>query len=304
MPTNPKDPARVKSRRRLFILFALLITALSGGAFTYLFLATAPLSPPRPTAPQPAAPRLEQAAPPSLPPAALSQEPAQARLAIIIDDIGNSKATAVKLMALELPLSFSILPHRPYSKTLARRAEELGKDVLLHLPMEPVDQQWNAAPDRGTLFLSMPEEAIAATLIDDVLAIPRIIGINNHMGSKFTESRQAMTFLLAAIRSLPPELQQPEPLFFIDSLTSAKSVGYQLAREMNIKTARRNVFLDNDRVPSQILQQLRRLVSSAKRNGQAIGIGHPYPETFEVLRDAQAYLKQEVQLVPVHELIQ
>lgn len=302
MSQNKKSRRSPGSRWFSFLLVALLFTALAGGFFSYILIKKAPVAPPLKPEKKSVHPMTRQNIPPPvLPQPTPLPAPGKAKLAIIIDDIGNNRVTAEKIMDLDMPLSFSVLPHSPFSKVLARRAEQQGRDVLLHLPMEPADKKWNPGPD--TLFTDMSEQVILATLLDAIEATPMLIGINNHMGSKFTASKNSMTLFLRALQTVTTQRQQPTPLFFIDSLTSAESVGYQLAGEMGIKTARRNIFLDNDRAPAKISKQLRRLVATAKRNGQAIGIGHPHNETYEVLRDAQNFLQQEVQLVPIHQLV-
>lgn len=214
------------------------------------------------------------------------------RLAIIIDDIGDTKKIAEQIIALDLPLAFSILPHTPHANHLASQAKARGRDLLVHLPMEASDSKWTHGP--GTLLLSMSKEELVSTINQDLDTPYRAIGINNHMGSKFSEDPVAMRVLLHSIKA--------RGLFFIDSLTSLNSVGYTLARDLGVKTAKRDIFLDNEQDQTKIMTQIGKLIGLAQRHGSAIGIGHPYPATLEALRASQERLSREVTMVPVHEL--
>jgi len=214
------------------------------------------------------------------------------RLAIIIDDIGDTKKIAEQIIALDLPLAFSILPHTPHANHLASQAKARGRDLLVHLPMEASDSKWTHGP--GTLMLAMSKDELISTINQDLDTPYRAIGINNHMGSKFSEDPVAMRVLLNSIKS--------RGLFFIDSLTSINSVGFTLARDLGVKTAKRDIFLDNEQDQTKIMAQIGKLIGLAQRHGNAIGIGHPYPATLEALRASQTRLTQEVTMVPVHEL--
>lgn len=122
------------------------------------------------------------------------------------------------------------------------------------------------------------------------------MGINNHMGSRFTRDGRAMGDFMTLVRG--------SGLFFVDSLTSPASVGYSLAREMGVKTGRRQVFLDNVREEAQITAQLHQLLAIAERQGGAIGIGHPYPQTLAALRAASPEIRARARMVAVGQLVQ
>ena len=190
------------------------------------------------------------------------------------------------------PLSFAFLPGAPNTEKLAAKAARLGRDVLVHLPLEPLNADINPGP--GALRVNMTKEAILSVLKKDLGLVPDACGVNNHMGSKFTADKKAMSIVLGEIKR--------RGLFFVDSVTTNKSVAYALAQEMGIPSAARSVFLDDDHSPSDIKKELRHLVLLAKRNGSAIAIGHPFPDTEKVLRDELPSLRKEVLLVPVHTL--
>jgi hypothetical protein len=141
----------------------------------------------------------------------------------------------------------------------------------------------------------MDPETVRRVLLQDLQAVPNAIGINNHMGSRFTASSQAMRILLTLVRE--------RDLFFLDSVTASQSVGYDLAQEMGIKAARRTVFLDNDQNPDKIRAQLDLLVRLAGEHGQAVGIGHPYPATVEALRKYQSQLRSRTEMVGLSRLV-
>ena len=225
---------------------------------------------------------------------ASKKQPFVARVAIVIDDIGNQNKLAAGIMDLDLNLSFSFLPYRPFTKILEQKAVGLGRDVLLHLPMEPLDHKWN--PGKGALLLSMSKANILATLAGDLAQVPMAVGVNNHMGSGFTENRRGMRIFLSGLRH--------KNLFWLDSLTTARSVGFEMAREIGLTTAKRDVFLDNIQKSAKIIIQLNKLLHVARRQGYAIGIAHPHPETLKALKRYQYTLRQEVKLVGIHEIMQ
>lgn len=232
------------------------------------------------------------------PPAEIDSKPYKTpfkpKIAIIIDDIGNQKKLAIALMNLDLNLSFSVMPFRPFSRELALKAAALHHDVLLHLPMEPHNmRRWN--PGRGALLLSMSQGEMGRILDQDLRELPMVIGVNNHMGSKFTENIPAMTYVLKILKA--------RHLIWLDSLTSPKSVGFRLGRKLGLRTARRDVFLDNTQSAAAITAQLNKLIKLADRRGYAIGIAHPHPSTLKALRLNHERLKQQVILVGLQQLI-
>ena len=213
-------------------------------------------------------------------------------LAIVIDDMGYQQQIDEELLHLNLNLSFAFLPYGPHTPGQVELAKRLGREVILHLPMEPTDRHWNPGPGALTLAMSSAERAKVFAL--DLARVAPAVGINNHMGSRFTSDQAAMQDFLALARD--------RGLFFLDSLTSQDSLGYSLAREMGVKACRRQVFLDNVRNQARIIGQIRELLVAAERQGWAVGIGHPYPETLAALRAAGPEIMGRVQLVGVSRL--
>ncbi|MBI3599790.1 MAG: divergent polysaccharide deacetylase family protein [Nitrospinae bacterium] len=229
------------------------------------------------------------------PPPLVKEEQGGIKVAIIIDDLGWNKDIADELLNIAAPISFSILPHLPFSKIIAEEAGLKNRDVLLHLPMEA---HGYSHEDQGLKPLTdkMNKDDIESTIKDYISSIPHIVGVNNHMGSKFTESGEAMKYLMEIVKS--------KNLFFVDSRTTPKSLAYQTAKSNGVKTARRNVFLDNKEDEEYIKGQIEELIKSANRNGFAIGIGHPHPQTIAAIQKMISVIKEKgIEIVPVSELV-
>jgi len=229
-------------------------------------------------------------------PAASISGPAnkQPSIAIIIDDMGDKLSRGKTVVALPGKVTLSFLPHAPHSKTLANRAHALGKEVMLHLPMETVTGRRLGL---GGLTLHMTESELKTTTKKAIASIPYVQGVNNHMGSLLTRHPGAMGWLMQQIK-------EQEKLYFIDSRTTAHSVAGKIAVENGLPSAQRDVFLDDVRDKSSIRKEFKRLLRQAKKNGSAIGIGHPRPETIEVLRREISKLDSKgIRLVSVSEII-
>jgi uncharacterized protein len=218
------------------------------------------------------------------------------QVAIVIDDLGQDLKQAREVMALPAKLTFAVMPGLPQSKQVAALAKQHDHEVLLHLPMEYRSK--NGKPALGMLRSDMTPMEFLTTVSDDVESVPGADGINNHEGSALTENKEAMKFLMAELKA--------RNLMFLDSFTSAKSVAYATAQEFGLKSGKRDVFLDNDSDnPASIRKQLEELVEIARKNGKAIGIGHPHPVTIAELRKWIAETKAAgIEIVPVSRLMQ
>ena len=198
--------------------------------------------------------------------------PGAHRLAIIIDDCGQWPKTERALIALPVPITLSVMPQERYTHVIAQEAAAAGKGVMLHLPMEP---QANIDPGPGKITTAMSDDAIAAQTAADVAAVPLAKGVNNHEGSKATSDERVMTAVARALA--------PSGLFFIDSRTSAQSVAQAAASAAGMRTAARDVFLDNVDSVDAVERQLDAAADDAQRNGSAIAIGHPREATLAAL---------------------
>ncbi|WP_456388649.1 divergent polysaccharide deacetylase family protein [Desulfolithobacter sp.] len=215
------------------------------------------------------------------------------RIAIIIDDMGYHEKIGNRLIGLDMNLTFSFLPHAPFTLRQEELAYQAGRDILVHLPMEARDPAWDPGP--GTLRVTDTPEKLRSTTMDNLLAVPHAIGANNHMGSKFTEDNAAMHQVLSILAR--------QGFFFIDSYTTAKSTGMDEAQKLGLPTGRRHVFLDNRHNEKDVCRQLKLLVEKARRDGWAIGIGHPNQATLQALTRCRERLLQNVRIVGVSELL-
>ena len=216
-------------------------------------------------------------------------------VAIIIDDLGYDKKMALKFSNLGAMLTFSILPHSPFQKSIARLSREKGFDIMLHLPMEPVEYP-AVNPGPGTLLTSMTPDQLTRQLENDLDAVPFIKGVNNHMGSKMTAESSQMYQIFSILKK--------RGLYFVDSRTTVETLCKPSARLFQIPFAQRDVFLDHEAKVEFIRKQLNELVKIAQRNGYAVGIGHPHSLTYQVLHEMLPELQKKVRLVPASEIVE
>lgn len=227
-------------------------------------------------------------------PALAARAAAEPVVAVVIDDVGDRLGAGLRTVNLPGPVACAFLPQAPHAERLAVRAHELGKEVLLHQPMQALAHNRLLGP--GAVTLAMTEQEFLRTIRRNLLALPYVTGINNHMGSLLTRHPGHMTWLMK-------ELHRQGGMYYVDSRTTHRTVAERMAREVGVPTARRHVFLDNSRRPEAIRQQFHELVRTAKRQGHALAIGHPYPETLQVLEEEIPRLaEQGVKLVPVRAL--
>lgn len=196
------------------------------------------------------------------------------RIGFILDDVGYNAERARLFLDLAVPITYAILPHMPFSCSLAETIHRCGHEVMLHQPMEPHNSSLNPGP--GALYLSQSAAEMQRILRANLDSFPHAVGFNNHMGSRFTESRpkmrQALSFFL------------PKEFYFVDSGTSQHSVGFATARALHMTAAHSHEFTDNVRTVPAVYGRLVRLKAHALKHGCAIGIGHPWPETAQGLK--------------------
>jgi polysaccharide deacetylase 2 family uncharacterized protein YibQ len=225
--------------------------------------------------------------------ASASAEPP--RIAIIIDDLGYHLANGKRAIGLPGPVSFSFLPGGPRSRLLAELAHSLGKDILLHLPLQAYDDEERAEPTE--IHIDMSRSRVGAVFDEALAAVPYVIGINSHRGSLLTRHPGHMQWLMEEIR-------ERENLFFIDSYTHHRSVALQIARENGVTAIKRDVFLDPDSSPETVAREFERMKKLARERGQVVAIGHPHPATLDLLEAQLPRLAEEgFVLVSVRELL-
>ena len=215
-------------------------------------------------------------------------------VAIVIDDLGYQKQLALDFINVEAPLTLSFLPQAPFAQEMAKQAFQKGKETLLHLPMEPNDYpKTNPGPE--ALLTSMQDGEIMEILEKDLEAFPRVAGVNNHMGSRFTEDREKMALVLKAIKT--------RKLFFLDSRTTPHSTVLSVASQVGVKAIQRDIFLDNVLEGKAIRLQIGQLIHLAQEHGSAVACGHSYPLTLRVIKEKLPDLRDKVRLVPLSRLL-
>jgi polysaccharide deacetylase 2 family uncharacterized protein YibQ len=207
--------------------------------------------------------------------------PGHGSIVLILDDVGFEHQPIDQAMRIDPNVNFSILPNGTEAQAFAERLSAHGFELLCHLPMEPIDYP-KQQPGANAIFTSMTDAEIAATTRRNVESVPRARGVNNHMGSRATLDSRVMRDVLNAL---------PKDLYFIDSKTSGGSIAGRMAKEMNIPTASRNVFLDDVQSERAVRRQIEMLSSIAAERGVAVGIGHPYPVTIRVLNELAPSLR-------------
>ncbi len=218
--------------------------------------------------------------PSAAPPSPASPEPGPAlpsgrgaRVALVIDDLGRSVEEVDRLASLPVPVTFSVLPFEHSTESVVRAIRQRGGELLCHLPMEPAS---GANPGPGALNAAMSDRELSRATAVALDAVGGAVGANHHMGSRMSTDERSMKVVMEVLRR--------RGLFYLDSRTSAESVGYRVGRDLGVPSLERQVFLDPDRDPEAIRAQFRRLLGLAAERGAAVAIGHPYPETVEILR--------------------
>jgi len=200
----------------------------------------------------------------------------EGQIAIVIDDFGDRWNAFIRsFLNLGIEITVSVIPGQPQSTSIAQKVAQMGAEVILHLPMEPLTATFHN--DGYIILADMNQEAVLDILNRSVEEVPGVLGVNNHMGSRITSNRRIMTWILEEL--------QTRGLYFLDSRTIARSVAYQVSREIGLPTGKRDVFLDTDRSREAVRKQLWKLTKTSNEQGFGIGIGHCHKETLDVLRE-------------------
>ncbi len=193
----------------------------------------------------------------------------------MIDDLGRSVATVERLARLNVPITYAVLPFESRTDQVVAAQHARRLEYLCHLPMQGAEA---ADPGRGALLPGMSDEELRLATRAALAAVPGAAGVNNHMGSVLSSDRRAMTAVLSELQS--------RDLYFLDSRTSADSVGFAVARVLGVPAVERQVFLDRERGAAAVEAQWQRALKEAQGRGAAVVIGHPYPETLALLERA------------------
>jgi polysaccharide deacetylase 2 family uncharacterized protein YibQ len=214
-------------------------------------------------------------------------------ISIVIDDLGDRLAEGRMAVELPGPVACAMLPESPFTPQLAGMAQARGKEVMLHLPLQPGSGRGHPL----TILDSASPAQRDALLQRALAAVPQAVGVNNHQGSRLTSESEPMRWLMGQLRTRGG-------LYFVDSRTSAATQAEAEAWQQDLPTTRRQVFLDNSRGAAAVQAEWQRLLALARKNGSALAIGHPYPETLALLqREIPRLQAQGIRLVAPSALI-
>jgi hypothetical protein len=221
--------------------------------------------------------------------------PPAPRLAIVVDDLGYDPVRDAEWLDFPERITVSVLPHGPSSKSFAASARTHGFGVILHVPMEPE----GAVADRTEPFVlrrGMTPEEIADRFTRMAADVPQANGASNHMGSAFTSDLAAMAAFAQALKG--------KGFFFVDSVTSAGTVGSMAMEQAGVPSTRRDIFFDDDGRPEEMRRQWAAAIALVKERGQAILLCHPRRETRKALLELLPQLRREgIRPVTVEELL-
>jgi polysaccharide deacetylase 2 family uncharacterized protein YibQ len=217
------------------------------------------------------------------------------RVAILIDDLGNDAEAVGRIASWSFRVSGAVLPGLAGSERAARDLEARGKEVLLHLPMEP--EGFPAVrPGPGVLLRSQDDQEIARILERDLATVPGAVGVNNHMGSAATADPRVMRVVARVLAQ--------RRLFFVDSRTTTATVAERVAREEGVLAVSRRVFLDDVATEKAVEESFLALRTRLRSEGAVVAIGHPHTATLAVIeREAPKLEREGVKLVRVGELV-
>lgn len=207
------------------------------------------------------------------------------KICLIIDDFGYSENDLIRdFLSLPKDFTVSVIPGHKYSEDMAHLASKYGFETILHMPMEPLD--WDGESEKTyQLTDKLNFEEVFKRVKNAFDEIPSAIGMNNHQGSKATESLQLVKDLARSLKLLDK--------FFIDSYTNPESRAFITMRQFGVKTEVRQIFLDHVEHPDSIREKLDELVSLTEKMDVVVGIGHVKPVTYEILKEEIPRLKQE-----------
>ena len=225
---------------------------------------------------------------------------ASPKLAIVIDDLGYGAEGTREMLELPIDFTVAIMPFSEHAKQEGEDAQTIGKEVIVHMPMESLTGKKSWVGDTG-IFLHMNPQEIVSTTQEAFDILPMAIGLNNHMGSAIMESETSLKPVLEELKS--------RGLFFLDSVTTPNSVGEKISDELEIPFLKREVFLDSTKDVNKIKENLLQAAKIAKENGSAIAIGHVGIEggfaTVKAIQEMMAPIQEMgVEFVFISELLE
>lgn len=304
---STRRPDRTLQFAKVLGALAVLVLLVVAVAVTAHFLIRRPQNHTSPVVRMPVPPAKKQAKPTyevypkkNLPPKPITKLPQlpgdhPPLVAIVIDDIGYDRQIANRMLAIKAPLTFSVLPHGPFSRQFAAEARSKGHEIMLHLPMEPREFP-DINPGPGALLTQMSPDELIGQLNSNLDIFPGLKGVNNHMGSGISTSPEHMRQIFSILKK--------RSLYYIDSRTTAETVAKASAQLLKLPFVERDIFIDHFEDEKFIHSQLNKLIQRAQEQGYAIGIGHPHDITHRMLAKFLPILKEKVELVPASMVVE
>jgi polysaccharide deacetylase 2 family uncharacterized protein YibQ len=231
-------------------------------------------------------------------PSSLERPTAKPKIAIVIDDLGDSSKAAKQIMQLPGQFTLAIMPHTPHAKNISVLGSEKGHDVIVHLPMESLSDKSHLL-GKGAILTSMSRGELEKSFFNSIDSVPNAIGFNNHMGSLLTQDSLRMNWLM--------QIAADKGWYFVDSKTSSQSVATQVAKKLRLPIVSRDIFLDHhnhdSQLPKILAAQLKKAKAIAQKQGDVVIICHPYPQTLTFLTEVIPGLMDEFELVGISQLI-
>jgi polysaccharide deacetylase 2 family uncharacterized protein YibQ len=203
-------------------------------------------------------------------------------VALVIDDMGYNKKNLEDIKDIGVPVTLAVLPNTPYSRAVCSFADNNRLEVILHMPMEPENEEENV--EKYTIGTRMDPEEVRAAIDKAFRTVPSAKGMNNHMGSKATKDKGLMTVVMAELGK--------RDMFFLDSRTCQETACMDAARGAGIPFAGRDIFIDNRQDSQYIREQLKKAEKIARQHGEAVAIGHDRGLTVQVLKEAVPEMKE------------
>ncbi|MDD5120358.1 MAG: divergent polysaccharide deacetylase family protein [Candidatus Omnitrophica bacterium] len=203
-------------------------------------------------------------------------------IAIVIDDWGYHLDNLAIARGIKQPLTCAVLPNLKNSALVSGILKDLGFEIILHLPMQPKEKY---GLEKDTITLNMDAKRVRDIVNKDLASVAFAKGVSNHMGSAITENEKMSSIVMGEVKK--------HKLYFLDSFVTAKSVCQRVAKKINLKIAKRDVFLDNENNPAYIRAQLIKLKKISSKKGIAVGIGHDRKATLEVLKEMLPEMAEE-----------
>lgn len=190
-------------------------------------------------------------------------------LAILIDDFGYGGEGTEEMLDLPIPFTVAVMPFSKQTEADAEAVRQAGKEVFIHMPMESLTGKKEWVGEKG-VFRDMTEAEIKTRVEEAFSILPDAEGLNNHMGSAIMEDQRSLSAVMDVLKE--------KNVLFVDSMTTAKSLGRTIAGQKGVTFLGRDVFLDSTDSVEEVKKNLRKAAEVSLEKGYALAIGHVGPE--------------------------